>query len=176
MKGGITVGDQWSPLERHLHINVLELKAVELALKTLLRHRSVKSVHMRIDNTTALSYLVKKGGTKSPAMNRIAKMIWLFLMRKGVELSASWIPSKENVEADERSRQNPNSSDWLLHSGLFKIIEREFGVPSLDCFASRTMHQVQRYISLSPDPNCIAVNAMYQEWSQEFPIYSLLSA
>ena len=44
MEGGSTIGDQWSPSERLLHINILELLAVELALKTFLKERKVESV------------------------------------------------------------------------------------------------------------------------------------
>ena len=95
--GGITIGDQWSALERTLHINVLELKAVELALKTILRHSNPSSIHLRIDNTTALSYLVKMGGTKCPSLNTISKRVWEFLLKRDISLTASWIPSKENI-------------------------------------------------------------------------------
>ena len=35
---------------------------MDLALRTLLREQSIKSVNLKIDNATALSYLVKKGG------------------------------------------------------------------------------------------------------------------
>ena len=41
--------------------------------------------------------------------------------------------------------------------------------PSIDCFASRTMHHTSKYMSLSPDPEVWAVNAMCHSWDQEFP-------
>ena len=43
------------------------------------------------------------------------------------------------------------------------------GLPTVDCFASRTMHHLPQYMSLSPDPYCQAVNAMYQPWEGIFP-------
>ena len=56
---GKSVGGQWSQKEPQLHINLLELKAVHLALLTFSKAQNLTSVHM--DNMTALSYLVKMG-------------------------------------------------------------------------------------------------------------------
>ena len=55
-------GGAWSKEERELNINVQELLAAELAIKTFTKDRKPKAIHMRIDNTSALSYLVKMGG------------------------------------------------------------------------------------------------------------------
>ena len=33
-----------------------------------------------------------------------------------------------------------------------------------DCFASRVMHKLPLYMSLNPDPNCLATNALHQNW------------
>ena len=61
---GISTGRQWLKEEQLLHINVLELKAVKLALLTFNKQKSLKAVHFQIDNTTALLYLVKMGGNR----------------------------------------------------------------------------------------------------------------
>ena len=58
---GMSTEGQSSKEEQLLHINVLELKAVRLALLTFSNHKSLKAVHFQIDNTTALLYLVKMG-------------------------------------------------------------------------------------------------------------------
>ena len=57
---------QCSNEEQLLHINVLELKAVKLALLTFIKQKTLKAVHFEIHKTTALHYLVKMGkqGTK----------------------------------------------------------------------------------------------------------------
>jgi hypothetical protein len=52
----------WSPAERCLHINLLEMEAVRLALirfETLLSH---KTVLLMTDNTTVMWYVKKEGG------------------------------------------------------------------------------------------------------------------
>ena len=57
------VGREKSKEDQLLHINVLELKAVKLALLTVKKQKSLKAVHFEIDNTTSLLYLVKMRGT-----------------------------------------------------------------------------------------------------------------
>lgn len=102
-------------------------------------------------------------------LNIIAKRIWSFLSAKDITLTASWIPSKLNVGPNFRSRLKPNSSEWKLDKKVFKKITNRWGNPSVDLFASRTMHQLDRYVSLSPDPACQAVDAMAQNWEATYP-------
>ena len=62
---GIPTGGEWNLQEQQPHINVLEMKAVKLALLAYHKHFQMKAIHFQTDNTTALSYLVKMGGTKN---------------------------------------------------------------------------------------------------------------
>ena len=62
---GISTGGQWSKEKQLLHINILELKAVKVPLLTFNKQKSLIAVHFQIDNTTALLYLVKMGGTRN---------------------------------------------------------------------------------------------------------------
>ena len=50
-------GRQWSHTEKMWHINVPELEAVRLAILSYTRFQEVSSIHLRVDNMTALSYL-----------------------------------------------------------------------------------------------------------------------
>ena len=59
---------KWSREKQLLHINVLELKAVKLALLTFNKQNSLKAVHFQIDNTTALLYFLKMGGVTGNQM------------------------------------------------------------------------------------------------------------
>ena len=54
---GITTGGLWSSVEKAWHINVLELEAVRLAILSFTKFKKLKSIHLRRDNMTALSYL-----------------------------------------------------------------------------------------------------------------------
>ena len=59
-----SIGGRWSPEESQQHINVLELKAAYLAIQAFTRNRKPPPahIHLRIDNTTAVAYLNKRGG------------------------------------------------------------------------------------------------------------------
>ena len=54
---GITTEGRWSSVEKAWHINVLELEAVSLAILSFTKFKKLKSIHLRRDNMTALSYL-----------------------------------------------------------------------------------------------------------------------
>ena len=71
-EGKLTRGP-WSPQEQTLHINCLELLAATLAIQTFAKERSGISVLLRIDNTTAVAYINRKGGTVSPTLSHLAK-------------------------------------------------------------------------------------------------------
>ena len=59
---GMSTGEgKRSKEEQLLHINVLELKAVKLALLTFNKQKSLEVVHFQMDNSTALLHLVKMG-------------------------------------------------------------------------------------------------------------------
>ena len=62
--GFTSSGGLWSDIEQDHHINVLELKAVYIGIVTLCKGHSFKHVKVMCDNTTAVAYINKKGGTK----------------------------------------------------------------------------------------------------------------
>ena len=103
-----------------MDINMQELLAAELAILTFTKERKPRSIHLRIDNTTALSYLVKMGGTKCPDLSRIAKRIWAYLLQWGITLTAEWISTDLNVRADYESRNVRDSSEWKLSPRVFQ--------------------------------------------------------
>ena len=79
---GQTAEGQWSKAEAQLHINVLEIKTAKFAIESFCRVKKTKSVHLQIkketlqiDNVTALSHLVKMGGTKIAELNKTSKEI-----------------------------------------------------------------------------------------------------
>ena len=76
--GIISIEGRWSYDEIHYHINVLELLAIELALKAFLKDCNKKQVRIFSDNTTVATYINKQGGTKSLSSNEAAKQIWEF--------------------------------------------------------------------------------------------------
>ena len=120
---GINTGGTWSYQERTKHINILELIAVKLAILTFTKGKSVTAIHLQIDNMTALSYLVKMGGTRSPELLQVAKEIWDYLLANGIAVTAEYLPSSLNIQADWQSRNHRDSSDWKLNPKIFSQIQ-----------------------------------------------------
>ena len=107
--GEISSGGLWQSWEKEEHINVLEMKAALIALKTFVKGNHLKLVHLLIDNRTALAHIVKIGRPTNPTVITLTKKIWSFLTQKEITLTAEYIPSNQNKEADFESR---NSKDW----------------------------------------------------------------
>ena len=94
----------WSREERKNSINYLELLAVYLALKAFAYQKKNCEILLRIDNTTAISYVNRMGGSRHIKYNHLAAKIWKFAEKQKLWLYASYIPSAKNVEADAQSR------------------------------------------------------------------------
>ena len=58
----------WSDQEKRLHINVLELKAVSLALRNFKDQCQNQTVLVAMDNSTVVACINKEGGTHSVEM------------------------------------------------------------------------------------------------------------
>ena len=73
---------------------------VSLAILSYTRFREVSSIHLRVDNMTALSYLLNMGGTQSEQLIKISKQIWSYLLEKQIFLTAEYVLSTKNYLAD----------------------------------------------------------------------------
>lgn len=170
----ISTGGEWNSEERELNINVLELKAVLLALKIIAKELSHCHVRVMVDNTTAVSCINKMGTSHSLACNTVTKDIWIFCINKFIWLSAAHIPGKENVIADRESRNINLDTEWKLNSDLLKqaLLKLDFE-PNFDLFASRNNYQFKPYCSFRPDPECQAVDSFSIAWKEiKFYIFS----
>ena len=140
-------GGRWSKEEQKSHINVLELMAVEYALKsfeTLLRGNHVKVLS---DNTCTVAYLKNMGGSRSPECNSIANIIWIWAKDRNIWLTVSHIPGTENFEADAQSRHFNDRTEWKLDRRIFKSITHKLFCPEIDMFASRLNFQMKPFVS-----------------------------
>lgn len=85
------------PTGEQFSTHVLELKGIKLALSTFVRIFELKRVHFQIDNMTALSYLIKMGGTSNREIIAISKKIWNFAMSREITITAGYLPGKLNI-------------------------------------------------------------------------------
>ena len=66
----------WSKTESQDHINILELRAAFFALKSFLATQTNRVICLKMDNTTAVSYLNNMGSTHCPQLLHLALEIW----------------------------------------------------------------------------------------------------
>jgi len=98
--------------EKH-HINFLKLLASFLALKAFAKNLKNCEILLRLD-TTAISYINKMEDIRFPHLTHLAKKIWIWCESRKIWLFASYISSKENVEADAASRNKNIDTEWEL--------------------------------------------------------------
>ena len=144
----------WSDRGKRLHINVLELKAVSLALRNFKDQCQNQTVLVATDNSTVVAYINKQGGTHSAEMCALLWKIMTWCHHYHITLKARHIPGCLNVMADLLSRSNQvQSTEWSLHPQVFKQICHKWFTPPVDLFATHLNHKLPLYVSPVPDPN-----------------------
>ena len=166
--GAQATGGNWTPEEAERHINYLELKAAWFTIRTFLKDKKDVHVRLNVDNTTALAYINNMGG-KINSYNNLARKIWLWCVDRNIWLSAAYIPSALNVEADSQSRMDHDNIEWELNNNLFKKICSNFFTPDIDLFATRLNNKTQNYVSWKPDPFAMAIDAFTINWNNFRP-------
>ena len=133
---------------------------------------------MRLDNSTAVAYINKKGGMVSKYCNDLAFDIWSWEVKKDIWLSASHVPGVENNIADLKSRYFYDNKEWSLNPYIIEKVCEKFGKPEIDLFATRLNAKCELYVSFKPNPNAFAVDAFTQNWNDikgyAFPPFSLI--
>ena len=138
------------------------MKAIKLALLAYHKHFQMKAIHCQTDNTADLAYLVKMGETKNKYLIELAKEIWKYLLHHGITITAEYLPSSMNVEADWQSRNAKDNSELKILIQVFQRICQIKGKPEMDLFASRLSAQVPQYLAWKPDPYSQGTDAMQQ--------------
>lgn len=158
----------WSAEDKQNHINYLELLAVFHALRCFATHQSDCDILLRVDNSTALSYVNRMGSIRFPHLSRLAREIWKWCAERNLFIYASYIPSAQNIEADAESRVISNETEWTLDEAYFNRITSLFGSFDIDLFASSINAKCPRFVSWLPDPLAFAIDAFSLDWSEFF--------
>ena len=174
-------GGRWNEEEQQYHINYLELLGAFLAIQAYADKIGVapKPVHvqLRMDNTTAISYINNMGGKESE-LNNLECKIWHWCIESDLWVSATHIPGIENTVADYESRHFNDRGEWSLNDDIFHRLEIEFGVMEIDLFASRINAKCPKYVAWCRDPQALFIDAFSRSWSDFysyiFPPFSLI--
>ena len=156
--GESQISGTWVPLDRQIHINCLELKAVEAALHHWAPVLQGHQVMIATDNSTVVSYINKQGGTRSHTL--LCLVVELFSC-----------PSKAYPRLSERDSRPPISSQPADTDRGVEIMSQIFGVlgtPVVDMFATVLNASLPQFMSPIPEPRALAVNAVSQILSQIF--------
>ena len=156
----------WSPQEKGLHINVLELKAVFLALRHFKDQCQDQTVLVATDNSTVVAYINKQGGTHSAEMCALLWRIMTWCHHSHITLKARHIPGCLNVMADLLSRSNQvQSTEWSLYPQVFEQISQKWFTPHVDLFATHLNHKLPLYVSPIPDPKASDIDTLNIDWT-----------
>jgi hypothetical protein len=134
-----------------------------------------------MDSLIAVSYVREQGGSKSLKCNEKAREIWLWALQRNIWLSSGHIPGKHNCQADFESRNFNEDYEWKLDEAAYVsgINKLQFE-PEIEIFASRTNHQIDKFVSWRPEPEAFAVDAFSLNWGKLkiycFPPFSVLPA
>ena len=154
----------WDAHQAALSINARELLAVQLGLFQFQSALQGRMVAVFCDNTTAVAYLRKEGGTRSPLLNNLAQEILRWTESLSIRLAPQFLPGSNNVLADALSRphQLPHT-EWSLNMTVFLSLRRLWPV-QIDLFATSANHRCSIYFSPFRDPRSAGTDAFLQSW------------
>lgn len=144
--------------------NVLELRAAFQALQAFAHLIRGKAVMLRLDNTSAVAYIRRQGGTRSLSLLQEVEPIMVWAQRNLLDLSATFVPGVQNVQADFLSRRRLDNNEWALHEEVFRWILSLGVYPQVDLFASPCNNKLPRYYARFKDPQALGVDALTDQW------------
>ena len=169
----------WSAQEKLLHINLLEMKALFLALQSFQEDVAGHHVTAMCDNSTVVAYINKQGGTVSRPLCLLTSRLLRWTESFDVHLEARYLPGESNVLADVLSRRGQVvGTEWSLHPQVARALLRAWGNPSIDLFATCLNAKLPLYCSLVPDPQAVFEDAFRHPWDDldlyAFPPFALV--
>lgn len=154
----------WTQAEKATSINVRELQTVLIALQLHAEKYQNNPIRIFSDNTTAIKYVMKAGGTASPTLQDLALKIHTILNQFKIRLQCVHIPGINNIRADQLSRMQKPLYEWTLPRSIFNQIQRKWGPLMIDAFAAHHNHLLPKYWSIRPDPAAMQIDAFKQQW------------
>ena len=175
---GDVVSGLWSEEEKTYSINWRELRAVRLGLLHFEDRLQGCPVALFCDNTTAIAYLRKQGGTVSSWLNEEAQAVLRWAEQKDVLLLPQFIMGSANVVADALSRRGQViTSEWTLCQEEVNHLLRKWPA-TIDLFATSKNYRLPVYFSPLHDPMAAGVDSLLQSWNHlqayAFPPFNLL--
>ncbi|KAI9552198.1 reverse transcriptase [Daphnia sinensis] len=168
----------WTSADLRRHINELELLAALYAVQSMTKNSRGLSILLYLDNTTAVAYINRGGGTHSKHLCELARLLFDWCEDRNLFIRAIHLPGVQNTQADEQSRILVDSSDWRLSTPVFNHIMNIWPA-EVDLFSCAWNAQLHRFNSKLPQPGAMACNAFAISWANfigyAFPPFCLVS-
>ncbi|KAI9554908.1 reverse transcriptase [Daphnia sinensis] len=176
---GVKTRGPWTLADTRKHINELELTGPFYAIQSYAAQSKDVAIRIYLDNTTAVAYINKCGGTRSVALTVAAKALTDWCELRGVAVEAVHLAGELNLVADEESRAQADASDWKMDPLVFAQINRIW--PSqVDLFSSPWNAQLPLFVTWRPQPGAMATNTFALNWGglsgYVFPPFCLIFA
>mmetsp|Transcript_40961 Transcript_40961/g.56953 ORF Transcript_40961/g.56953 Transcript_40961/m.56953 type:complete len:282 (+) Transcript_40961:7621-8466(+) len=163
-------GGAFKPHLLDLGIEMKEALALLYTLQSYTDHLRGRSIAVRTDNMWLASYLRNEGGNGSAHqrnLSRMVKEIFLWaLSNEAIIVDVQWLPSKENVLADDMSRVEDHGN-WRVADEVFRIAEEKWGPHTVDRMASGENKKCKRFNSWRFCPGAEAINTFTVDWLGE---------
>ena len=126
----------WSDTETNLHINILELKAVFLAIKSFQTHLLNKRVLVASDNATVVFYLNKQGG--DPLLRNVSNGLASNGILQSQSNFAEGSPHSELCKCNSRQSitRGQNQTDRIVSSSQSFFLLDSDSYPSIPTWFS----------------------------------------
>lgn len=155
----------WKETQPQENSNILELRAVGLALKHWEDRCRGQQVLVLSDNTAVVAYIQNAGGTRSVSLCMLTFQLLSWCISKQIVLRARHIPGRLNVIADALSRKGQIlHTEWTLCPEVFTWVKNLWETPMIDLFATRWNNRLPTFVSPVPDPQAWAVDALSISW------------
>ena len=160
------VSGSWTSVETLNHINYLELRAVFLALQHWIHLVTNQSVLVHTDNTSALSYINRQSGSRSPTLHQLCQKLLVWCHQRNIVLRAAHIKGSLNTHSDYLSRKGSIiTTEWSIHPSILHRINLTWpDKPQIDLFATKLNNKLPLYVSPMPDPCALGTDALTMNW------------
>ena len=129
-------------------MNMLQLKAMILALNAFLDRITGKSLVLVSDNASVVACLKKHGGTISKVLCDLAQEVVPWPEIHLIALTESYVCRKKNILMDQLSHPDQVlPMEWSFLPWVFDLICEVFGRPYIDLFAMRANTKLLLYVS-----------------------------
>ena len=147
-----------------IHINTLELLAIQLAIHQLPESVRCCDLMLKSDNVTAVKCIRVRGDQNNVQRNTICNVIYSYVSHRELRLRIMHVAGLQNVAADALSRESIIPSEAMLSQPTFDKLCRDLNLwPVVDLFATAANSRVGDLQS------GVQVNALLLSWA-EFPV------